>query len=229
MKNLILLMAAFFILNIFTISDAAVFNVANVTELEAALSTASGNSEDDTINLAAGTYTVTSTLTYPAGDGQSLTIQGAGIGSTILDGGGGTQIFFTEDLGANVHFTIRGMTFQNGYTGGSTYGGVVEIDSDEDTGTVTVEDSEFIDNITSAYGALEVWAYGTITVEHCIFENNHETYPDAASGGGLMLYGQWEGDVILKNSLIINNSSTSDYGAAGGGGPMSNATEGRLR
>ena len=79
-------------------AEAAVFDVTNVTELQSALTAAQSNGQDDTINLAAGTYTVSSRLDYIPDELEdfSLTIQGAGAWATILDGGNSTSILRIE-------------------------------------------------------------------------------------------------------------------------------------
>ena len=64
------------------------FNVTNLEEFQDALTTAESNGEDDIINVAEGTYNITSTLNYSTNDGDSghtLTIQGAGVDKTILE------------------------------------------------------------------------------------------------------------------------------------------------
>ena len=57
------------------------FNVTSPEEFQSALTIAESNGEDDVINVAAGIYNITSTLTYSTNNGDSghtLTIQGAG-------------------------------------------------------------------------------------------------------------------------------------------------------
>src|SRR4030042_5039733 len=82
----------------FRSAEAAIFNVTNVTGLQNALTAAQSNGQDDTINLAAGTYTLSSSLDYIPGESEaySLTIQGAGAWATILDGGNSTSILRIE-------------------------------------------------------------------------------------------------------------------------------------
>ena len=61
----------------------ATFNVTTPAQFQTALTTAQANNANDVINVAAGTYNITSTLTYTTinGDnGHTLTIQGAGQG-----------------------------------------------------------------------------------------------------------------------------------------------------
>jgi len=71
------------------------FNVTSPEEFQSALTIAESNGEDDVINVAAGTYNITSTLHYSSYNGDSghkLTIQGAGADQTVLNGGGSVQI-----------------------------------------------------------------------------------------------------------------------------------------
>jgi hypothetical protein len=74
--------------------EAAIFNVSTPAEFQAALDTAYNNGQDDTINVVAGNYNITTTLiyNYKSSETYSLTIQGAGAGSTILDGGNSVPI-----------------------------------------------------------------------------------------------------------------------------------------
>ena len=101
-------------------AQAAIFDVTNVAELQNALTTAKSNGQDDTINLASGIYAVSSSLGYfPVySENFSLTIQGAGAGATILDGGNLTSILQIDQgaigNGTNANIAIRGITFQNG-------------------------------------------------------------------------------------------------------------------
>jgi hypothetical protein len=104
----------------------AVFNVTNPTELQNALNRAKNNGQDDTINVAAGIYNITTTLTYDASidypvENHALTIIGAGAGLTIFDGGGSVQVLYictsyTSDTNAQI--SISGITFRNGKNSG---------------------------------------------------------------------------------------------------------------
>src|SRR5687767_8682457 len=116
----------------------AVFNVDTAAELQSALTTAQSNGQADTINLAAGTYSTTDNggnpFLYTATHTEtfSLTLDGAGIGVTILDGadtdavlGINLEVFrqllgdptpppavTASDDGSTI--TIQDMTVQNG-------------------------------------------------------------------------------------------------------------------
>ena len=77
------------------------FYVTNPDEFQSALTIADSNEEDDVINVAAGRYNITSTLTYFTNDGDSghkLTIHGAGADKTVLDGGGSVQILYLTNI-----------------------------------------------------------------------------------------------------------------------------------
>ena len=92
-------------------APAAVFNVNNVTDFQTALTTAATNGEDDTINVASGTYNVGTTLFFGSGEAFSLGLAGAGAGTTFLDGGNAVQVMRLFHGG---DFTISGLTIRNG-------------------------------------------------------------------------------------------------------------------
>jgi len=195
---------------------AAVFPVSDVTGFRNALVSATQNSEDDTINVAAGTYDLSAgALYYSPGDtgsgfgsdNHALTIQGAGTGATILDGGDATQNLVLDttlisDSGA--HITVRGITAQNARTGPS-------LSVRTNAASITVREAEFKDN-TSGYGA---GAYlrtltGAVTIASCIFTNNAA---DTGAGGGLMVDTS-NTPVLLTNSIFNNNWADEDGGGA---------------
>ncbi len=70
-------------------SDAATFSISagDVPGFQNALTTAATNGEDDTINVSAGTFDLSSTLTYETSQAYSLTVSGNSAATTILDGG----------------------------------------------------------------------------------------------------------------------------------------------
>ena len=118
-------------------AGADTWNVDTAARLSEALS---GAKNGDTINIAAGTYSITSALYIEA----SITIRGAGRDTTILDGGGSSRIFFVEaPSGSTV--AIDGLTFHNG---SASLGGALYVSS----GAVTVEDCDFKNNAASNDG-----------------------------------------------------------------------------
>ena len=202
------------------------FNVTNLEEFQDALTTAESNGEDDIINVAEGTYNIniTSPLNYSTNDGDSghtLTIQGAGVDKTILEGGR-LRIDTDEDWnggdrGADV--TIEGMTFKNrrGYIHGthinvkikectfSTGGGIeVRLDS----GTITVTNNIFSGNSSVWGGGITTYlrSEGTITITNNIFSGN-----SADQGGGLWVY-LTSGTLTITNNTFSGNLASQDGG-----------------
>lgn len=64
---------------------------------------------DDVINVPTGTITLTDNLPEIE---QSISVQGQGMGETVIDGGGGHQVFWSEneDLDPGAEFSFHGMT-----------------------------------------------------------------------------------------------------------------------
>lgn len=96
MKKKIIFLTALLLLLPIHLSHAAVINVTPDSDfncsdldcnLQSALDLASNNLQDDTINIAAGNYFFTDTITYtPFAEDYSLTINGEDVNTTILDG-----------------------------------------------------------------------------------------------------------------------------------------------
>ena len=204
----------------FCSAEAAIFGVANVTELQSALTTAQSNAQDDTINLAPGTYSFSSRLDYFPGESESfsLTIQGAGAGTTILDGGNSTSILRIENGavldGTNTNVAIRGVTFQNGnenlMEGGALYIG-------NPYAQTTIEDSVFQNN-TAVLGAGALYLDGgSANIARNTFTGNSSTGPDSIGGA---LY-----TTILGGPLTLNGNMFSSNVAGGEGGGAYVSTE----
>ena len=174
---------------IFSSAEAAIFDVTNATELQNALTTAQSNGDDDTINLAAGTYAVSSRLEYIPDESEdfSLTIQGAGAWATILDGGNSNSILRIEQSalidgsdGTHANVTITGVTFQNG------------------------------DESSLLGGALYIGNYyAQTTIADSVFRNN-----TAVLGGGALYLSGW--DAQIAGNTFSGNSSTDLLSSVGG-------------
>ena len=156
MKRVFLLIAIALILSIAGSTWADVFNVSDVPGLVLALGDAADNDENDTINIASGTYaTAGSTFSYTPSavlpeEDYSLTIAGAGVGNTLLDGGTLDQVMNINTTGlvddTNAHITITGITFQNGNSGGVEGGGLYVATNSPN---IKIEDCQFKDNTSS--------------------------------------------------------------------------------
>jgi hypothetical protein len=196
-------------------SHAATFNVTTEAELQAALTAAQSNGEDDTINIAAGTYNTGDNggnpFTYNADSDEdfSLTVNGAGAATTILDGGNSTPVLIIDaglfsDL-TDADITIKNLTIQNARSNG-TFG--------------------FSGGIG---GGLTVSNAADITVDNCIFSNNtlvdtQDNFADILVGGGANLVCIGDCDITLTNNMFKNNSVISTLDAStGAGGVFANA------
>jgi len=145
--------------------------------------------DGDTIYICAGAgpYAIESTISLGA---ELLTLQGAGAGVTILDGGGNTQILTSSSA-----ITVSNLTFHDGQnnsfggTGGAIY-----------AATVTVVSSTFTSNYAYAGGAIRAT---TATITSSTFTSNN------ADGNGAAVYAT---TVTITSSRFTSN--TASYGGA---------------
>ncbi len=198
------------------------FNVSNVTELRGALSTAEGNGQDDTINIAPGTYNASgSTFSYtpalgPPEENYSLTIIGSGAGITLLDGGDSVLVMYIDMKGlsddSNGHITARGITFQNGWNapqdnnGGGLYAATNQ-------GNIVVEDCQFSGNgaALNGGGLYAISSQGNLVVEDCQFTANTAYH---AGGAFVESVDSPAGNVTLANNTFTGNSAVIWGGGA---------------
>jgi hypothetical protein len=202
----------------------ATFDVTSPAEFQSAMTAAAANDEDDVINVAAGTYNITTTLTYQTDDGDgghTLTIQGAGAAATVLSGGGTTPIMSIStdtgldggDAGGNI--VIRDLTFRAGNNTGNPGGGANIFTF---YANATCQDSIFTGNTAdNAGGVLFLSFYGTVTVTGNTFSSNTASSASSGGGGGLAAASQYA-SVTLTSNIFTNNSS-----ASGGGGAVAGA------
>jgi hypothetical protein len=189
-----------------------------------------------TINIPAGTYTLSIAKVSPndekTGDlniTQSMTINGAGMNSTIVDGGGLDRVFTIDVSGVTV--VISNMTVQNALASASALGGAVV-----SNGNLTLNSMHLTKNVTGLGGGLGAekstailnnclidfnqTSYGggiasfssTLTLNNCTIANN------TASGPGGGLYVQSDGAPSAAGTVTFNNTSVSgNHGDNGGG------------
>ena len=174
---------------------AASFCVNSTAGLIQALQAATGNGQDNTIQVVQGTY-LTSGAAFGYGNSasRSLTLQGGyapGCGSrvlnpnnTILDGQNANITLFLSGAD-DASFIVQGFTIRNGKASGSLQGGGLHYNQ----------------------GA---GSTGSLTVDHNIFQNN-----SAQQFGGGLNGGSDKGVTIIRDNLIIGNSAgIADGGAA---------------
>jgi Ca2+-binding RTX toxin-like protein len=204
------------------IGSAAVFFVGNSAEFRDALYTAATNHEEDTIILAAGLYSTSGDrfeYIAPASENFRITIQGAGIGVTVLDGGGGDEVLggdqvlviSTEDVTncCAAHVVVRGLTIQNGVGPGD--GGPTDDSAGlliQASGNATIQDCAFIDNDSFGnYGAGAHVAARNARLERSVFLGNHAD----GYGAGLAVFAT---DVfVIANRFESNSANLGDGGA----------------
>jgi len=190
---------------------STIINVINVTtpeEFQDALTVAESNGQDDVINVAAGTYNITSTLTYSTNNGDNghkLTIQGAGADKTVLDGGGSVRILYINtdadhnggDAGGDV--TIKGIAFENGYYGYDWGGGVYVHGSSIN---ITIKQCAFSENSADYGGGVCAFSdSGTVAITNNTFSEN------SANDGGGVYAGSDSGTVTITNNTFSENSA----------------------
>ena len=161
----------------------------------ASLTQAVANSKaGDTIVVAAGTYTVGTTVTF----NKDLTVTGAEAGSTIFDGGGQVQVFH---IAPGTTVTLHGLTVQNGTDNAG--GGI------HNEGTLTLSDCTVQKNATSADGGGVYNDKGTLTLLNCTVSSN-----TAGNNGG--------GIVNAAGTLSLTATTLSGNTATGFGGGIYN-------
>lgn len=216
--------------------DIACHTAANTCTLRAAVMQASVNPGDTTILLPAGTYLMTrlpSGANGPdSGDlnlvktgGNSITIQGAGAQSTVIDGNDLDRIFRVADP---TYAIIQEVTIRNGT---AQFGGGIRVE-----GTLILFGSRVVDNVaTGNGGGIYFGSDNYLEIDFSEIAANYAggsgggVYVETGSsgtlaflssslranqavdfGGGLYFWGF--GDLGLDNSIVSGNS------ARGGGG-----------
>jgi hypothetical protein len=195
------------------------FAVTNPTEFQTALTTASSNNQDDVINVTAGTYNISSTLTYNSADGDqghSLTITGDAASNPVLDGNDANQIMEintnTTDThidpapDAGGHITISNLILRNGNASSARGGGMTITTSAQN---VSLSNLTFTDNSSDDYGGgLHIHTItGGISIIDSVFQNNSGSY-----GGGAYLTAISGGDVVISRNVFSQNTGDSGGG-----------------
>jgi hypothetical protein len=215
---------------------AATYCVANEDDLQAKLTEAANNDEDDVIQIVQGTYL--GNFIYASTEQNNVTIEGGYLEgctgrdvnpvNTVLDGqtDGTVLVLSAPDLEAE--FSIEGLTIQNGKTL-SNGGGIYVLMS----GTVTVKNSLLRNNHTEQSGGGCYLSASNTSIVESIFNDN-----SAFDGGAALIIGDsiaitnnyfdenrviWHGGgihahgntITFRNNTITNNTTLSE-GSGGG-------------
>lgn len=201
----------------------ASFTANNVTELRSHITTSNGNSGSDTITVAAGTFLLSGAALENfngSGDlditrsGGTLTIEGAGISDTYIDGGNADRVFHIN-AGSGVTVIFRNLTIQAGVTNDNG------VSNSEATGAGIL-------NQSGANLTLE-----SVSVILCTVSGDDGTVgttgaggnppgdggigsTGAAARGGAIFHAG--GSLNMDNCLISSISATSGFGGPGGSG-----------
>jgi CSLREA domain-containing protein len=170
----------------------------------------------DTVSIPAGIYTLSIAGTgedaNATGDldiTSNLTINGAGLATTIIDGGGIDRVIEVHP-GATVQ--INNVTVQNGNRSGVLNRGIL-----------TINNSTVTNNSIATFGGGGIYnvATGTLTVNDSTVSNNNATSPDLSHGGG-GIYSDSGGPVTINRTTISGNTTTGRGGGILGQDPTIN-------
>lgn len=183
-----------------------VYDVSTTAELRAALASAAAAGGDNTIRLAAGTYSRQDdgggVFRYVTTTSGNLIIRGESQSNTVLDGAGQNRVFATivEDS-TSMSMELSDLTIQNGIAADGNGGG---INLDQQTSSLVITRTTFQHNTaTGNGGAVGYDRSGTLTISDSTFKNN------SAANGGAVCAKSWH----LEDSTFENNSVTGSGGA----------------
>jgi uncharacterized repeat protein (TIGR01451 family) len=176
----------------------------NDCSLRAAIMEANALAGADDITLPSGIYTLTipGTLENACATGDldittdDLIINGAGAGSSIINGGAIDRVLHVPYGGITV--TINNVTITNG---NSDWGGGIHNES----GVLTINNSTISDNyVTRGGGGIRNWD-GVLTINNCTISDNYA----GSMGGGIH---NKVGVLTMSNSTISGNTAVSRSG-----------------
>ncbi|MEI7505138.1 MAG: hypothetical protein WCJ61_17825, partial [Paludibacter sp.] len=181
------------------------------------LAIAASTSASDVITISAGTVTEKVLLT------KSLTIKGAGMGSTILQplatpiSASGNVAFSLTTNGNTI--TLQDMTIQNGFNAAS--GGGVRVIGSGTTSTLNLTNLKISNNKATKGGGVYIQGPVVLIGTSCNITGNTATDigPNTTGGGGIAINPQttFAANVTIKNSTISNNGVAATAKNNGGG------------
>lgn len=187
--------------------DCSLREAVRSANTDAAVDACTAGSGADTINLPAGTYTLSlsgtgedASLTGDLDIITEVTLSGAGSGSTIIDGNTIDRVLDT----AWGPVLISNLTIQNGrLTGGNGGAGI----RNEAWCTLTLEGVKILSNVVSGTTSSDIGG-GILNMGTLIMNNSTIDGNSADRGGGIFD----NGTLTLSTSTISNNSVTSNGG-----------------
>ena len=185
--------------------------------LRAAVATANGNNQADTItfNLPAGSRTITLLSEIEFTEATNTTIDGGSL--VTVSGGNATRVFRVSGYESGGYtlatsLSINRLTVSNGNAAEFASGGGI----DSDVGTLSVTNSTFSNNSASSGGGIYN-SSGRLSVTNSTFSNNSAEF----TGGGIVTYGA--GSHAGTGTLNITDSTISGNTAVFGAGGIDNS------
>ncbi|MEZ4561388.1 MAG: hypothetical protein R2853_01455 [Thermomicrobiales bacterium] len=176
----------------------------------------------ETLTLCAGTWNITATVTVS----DDMTLRGAGVGQTILDGNDAVRVLWIDD--ANAAVELEDLTIRKGLAfGADNRGGGIRNDGTLEMRRVVVSECEALhgggvanfgtlnmfdgavireNTATDSGGGLDAWQ-DSVTTMHDGSRISNNTAPH---GGGIQLFGCQL--TLGSGSRISGNEGTSDVG-----------------
>ncbi len=176
----------------------------------------------DTINLSAGTYTLTLTgknddaaLTGDLDLSGSVTIDGQGGTATMIDGNNTDGVFDTFSAPAGTTIALSDLTIQHGNPTNAAFegGGGIYI---KNTVTMSLNHVNILDNIADTSGG-GIWNEGTLTISNSTLSGNQAN----GQGGAIRNAGTPAAALTIDNTTISNNEAEL-------GGGIYNSTDGPI-
>ncbi|MEO8436273.1 MAG: hypothetical protein ABI596_15330, partial [Pyrinomonadaceae bacterium] len=159
----------------------------------------------------------------------SVTINGAGAGSTIIDGGGIDRVLDINNFaagGASVNVTLTGLTIRNGNapvsSGFNESGGGIQFDGfDNQTfvpaGTLTINNCNITGNTAAGQGGGILAVFGSLNLSGSEVSGNTSRN---AAGGGISYDGSSFGGLrtlqITTSRISGNHANNGTFGSGGG-------------
>lgn len=194
--------------------------VADHVQIQAAVDAAV---DGDIIELCAGRYEYDGDVDWESDASISLTIRGAGVGETILDGNDDWNIFAVH--ASSLLLTIQEMTLTNGFGG---WGSAILIFDAGDPSSLSVDNVEILNNDNADHQGALVVEEGSISIVDSYFEGNQaETDGGAAYASDSIAVtgstfvnntaGRFGGALYAYSMMISGSTFTENYADAEGG------------
>jgi hypothetical protein len=182
-----------------------------------AINTANANGQENTIRLAAGTYTLTAVDNNTRGPNglpsitSTLTIRGAGAETTIIERQIQSSPFRLVHVEPTGTLTLRGLTLRGGLAAPSFPEDILGISGGIlNDGTLTILHSVVSDNV-AAFCCGGIGSSGTLLIDHSIISDNSSgRIGEVGEGGGIV----GSGMLRITHSTITRNRGD---GVSGGG------------